>query len=235
MSRAEARNDGSKVGAARTPPALNPEQMALTQPWKDYVSRGLITINAVFAPTGTSIKISVISDAVKLPDGVSRTEAPPGIVRQALIDAGFSKKKKDDGKKSSPLPKRSLCARDLEVDGDLIGRIRSVADAIGATAAAGRIGSMQLYIDGCETFDDWWSKAKPGDKARLLMDEKNANALTSEQRSLIASKLGGQCPFRGPVPTPKEEEKVQPKEKAQSSSQKTGGESSKGSGKKRSS
>jgi len=233
MSRAEAGNTGDKK-AARAPAALNPEQLALTQPWKDYLSRGLITaITAVFTPTGSSIKMTV-SSSIKLPDGVDAGEVPPGIVRQALADAGFSKKKKVASKESAPLPTRSLCVRDLEDMGKLDSRIKSVANAIGSSSAAGRIGSMQLYIDGCDDFSDWWSKAKPSDKARLLMDQKNFDGMTTDQKTLIASKLSGDCPFRGSVPTPATEKDTgsQEEKKTPSQGQKAGGESSKKRGKK---
>jgi hypothetical protein len=229
MTQAEAKSSGNpKLGAVKLPSALNPEQLAITQPWKDYVSRGLITrITAVFTPTGTSIKMEV-SSAIKLPDGVDCKEAPPGIVRQAIDDAGFSKKKKDKSAESAPLPKRSLCARDLEDEGKLQDRIDSVAKAIGPNAAAGRIGSLQLYIAGCDNFDSWWSAAKASDKVRLLMDEKNFQSLTVEQKQVIASKLGGQSPFRGSVPTPTEKETEPKTSQSQGAPQKgESGESSK--------
>jgi len=85
-------------------------------------------------------------------------------------------------------------------------RLKSVADKIGASAAAGRIGSLKLYIEGADTFDKWWSAAPRESKLRLLCDERHLKAMTSDQRSTLLAAVPASSPFRGPVPTPSEEE-----------------------------
>jgi hypothetical protein len=207
--------------------------MAIVQPWRDYLSRGLILeITSKFTPTGTSILMTV-SETLKLPEGVDRSQVPPGIVKSAIQESGLMPargKGKNSGKaEEQPLPIRSLCARDLDDVSKLGARVASVAEKIGPTAAAGRIGSLKLYIKGQDTFEGWWKAASSESKIRLLTTEKNYKELTEGQKGLLSSYLG-QCPFRGSVPTPSEEEQASEPEKTKkppSPPQKEGRRSSK--------
>jgi len=198
------------VGGVRAPPALDPERMALTQPWRDFVSRGLVTnMTLVFTPGGTSVVIAV-SDAVKLPKGVDRSSVPPGIAKQAIRDSGLGNqaKAKDSKNQEQPLPVRSLSVRDLEPgrQGTISQRIAAVAKAIGPTSAAGRIGSCQLTLEGANNFKKWWTATSLENKVRLLTSDKHFKELSKVQVLDLASHLPDESPFRGSVPTPKEEE-----------------------------
>lgn len=191
--------------APRAPPALNPEQLGLTQPWKDFVSRGLITsLEVGFTPGGTNVAIS-LSDQVPVPEGTSRDKLPPGMAKQYILDSGLaSLKKRGQGNKETggqPLPVRSLCAADADDVGKLDARIKAVAMKLGSSVALGRIGSLKMMIDGVQSFEDWWSRAKPDNKVKLVMDDKHWKTLTSEQASIILGKLEHMSsPFRGPLP-----------------------------------
>jgi hypothetical protein len=147
---------------------------------------------------------------VKLPTGVDRKAVPPGIAKQSIRDSGLGNQPKAKGGKNQeqPLPVRSLSVRDLEPAniGRISQRIQSVATAIGPTAAAGRIGSAQLTLEGANNFKKWWSVSPPPNKVRLLTSDKHFKELSQAQILGLAEHLPDESPFRGPVPTPKEEE-----------------------------
>jgi hypothetical protein len=191
------------------PAALNPELMALVQPWRDFVSQGLITaINAVFTPGGTNVTVTV-SDSVKLPEGTVRGPLAPGVAKEAIFRMGLGKKKnKSTSSNDQPLPIRSLCIKDAEEEDKkkVLSRILDVVKAVGPTVAAGRIGSLRIYVEGCDTFEKWWKKSDPSMKVRLLSTEKHFKALSEEHISRIGEVLPEKSPFLGSVPTPQEEE-----------------------------
>lgn len=217
MSQSKATKNGNNA-VVRQPPALDPERMAVVQPWRDFLSRGLILeINAKFTPTGTTISLRV-PDSLKLPEGVDRNQVPPGLVKSAIQDSGLVPKRgKSAGSGNAveqPMPARSLCDRDVVDVSKLPARISSVSEKIGPTAAAGRIGSLKLYIEGLDTFEKWWAAAPSDSKVRLLTDEKHYKGLSADAKGVISSYLR-ECPFRGSVPTPSEEEEADEPEKSE--------------------
>jgi len=143
--------NANKTGV-RMAPALNPEQMALTQPWKDYVSRGLITeLSAVFTPMGTMITIKV-AESLPIPEGMSREAMAPGAAKAAIEASGLIPKKgKGQGNKTKedPLPKKSLCKKDFEGDSKhMQSRLTEVIKNLGGATIAGRIGSLNFSLKG---------------------------------------------------------------------------------------
>jgi hypothetical protein len=201
--------DSKKSAIGKVPPALDPERLALTQPWRDYLSRGLISsIKVEFTPTSTSL-IMQVSPAVKLPDGVDRTCVPAGIAKQSIRDSNLLPMREGKAKgadKEQPLPSRSLTVRDLEDDKKLEVRIAAVAKELGSTSVAGRIGSLQLYIEGADTFEGWWALATPLAKMQIFVQKRYQSGFDAKQLAALAAKLPSVCPFRGTVPTPKEED-----------------------------
>lgn len=224
-------------GAARAPPALNPEQLALVQPWKDFISRGLISeLVARWTPGGTNVSIS-LGAHVPVPEGTGRTELPPGMARQFILDSGLAPQKgkgpKNKETKGQPLPARSLCGDDAEDVDKLEARIKAVAMKLGSSVALGRIGSMQMNMHGSQTFEDWWSKASGDQKVKLVMDEKHWKGLSESSATIILSKLEEMpSPFHGPLPLKSlesdkskaegEKKRTQTSEKTKQSTQKAG-------------
>jgi hypothetical protein len=188
--------------AGRPSPALNPEQLLIVQPWKDYLSRGLIkTIKVEFTPGGTMVNV-ILADHVKTAEGIPRDIMPPGVAKQIILDSGLIPKGKGQGKKQEePLPVRSLCAKDAEDGSKLEERIKQVANKLGPSTALGRIGSKQLHIDGAKSFEEWWTKASSDWKSKLVMDQKHFDSMSPGQVKVILDKLGAiKSPFRGSFP-----------------------------------
>lgn len=196
---------------SRAPPALNPEQVALVQPWKDFVSRGLISkLSVDFTPGGTQVSIS-LSDQVPVPQG-GRDLLPPGRAKQLILDSGLSSLKKGNQKnketKGQPAPVRSLWAADADDVDNLETRIKAVAMKLGSSVALGRIGSLKMHFEGVQSFEDWWSLAQPDQKVKLVMDDKHWKATSAEQAAVILGKLGEVgSPFRGPLPIKSQNDK----------------------------
>jgi len=197
--------------AQRVPPALNPEQLGLVQPWKDFVSRGLVTdLSVTFTPGGTNVVITVAA-SVPVPDGTSRTGLPPGMARQLIIDSGLAPigKKAKAKEVVQPLPARSITAADVEGD-NLEKRIVEVANKLGSSTALGRIGSMQMNLQGSTTFADWWSTSKNDQKVKLVMDDKHWKTLSEQQASKLLGKIGQmKSPFLGPIPVKSLDDKAE--------------------------
>jgi hypothetical protein len=198
------------------PPALNPESCALTQPWKDFVSKGMISaLRVEFTPMGNTI-VCKVSDSLKK-DTDTEPWIPIGDAKQRIVEAKLwlPKGKQDKAeKKDDLLPKRSLVKGDFSEEGKkkLSERARAVALALGDTTARGRIGSLKLMIQGVDTFDKWWLKAKPAQKSRLLTDAKHHKEMTAEDHAALAAAVPA-SPFRGSVPTPTHEEDDEEEEK----------------------
>lgn len=207
MQKANGKQANSPV-ASRAPPALDPERVGLTQPYKDFVSKGwIIKITLEILPSGTSCKCE-LGGQVDVPEGQSRKDLGPGQAKQLIIDSGLWSpgqrgKKSGSGKNETELPKRSLCVKDFEgtTDAKLLARIQSVAKEIGSEKAKGRIGSLRLMIAGSDTFDKWWTAASSEDKVRLLTDKKQYDQLQAAFRARVGV-VCSQCPFQGTVPTP---------------------------------
>jgi hypothetical protein len=183
--------------------------LALTQPWKDFVSKGLITeLNVKFTPLGAQISCQVATSLKKEGDGPA--ELPIGEAKQRIIAANLwtpKGREKGSGPKEDLLPKKSLVKKDFE-GGDqekLARRAKAVALALTDTTARGRIGSLKLMHEGVDTFDKWWSGAEPKYKTRLLADSKHWKEFTPAEHLALAKALP-ECPFRGVVPTPSAEE-----------------------------
>jgi len=193
------------------PPALDPERTAIVQPWRDFISRGLVEeLTTTFKPGGMTVSVT-LAEEVPLPTGQkARKNLPPGRAKEIILASGLVPKPSGRGRAGAPskeatqpLPKRSLCMEDFSDNEKLLARAKEVAKAIGGASAAGRIGSLNLMIEGCNTFDSWWLKADPEDRIRLLSDQKHYDQFgTSEKRK---GELIQKSPFRGSVPTPKEE------------------------------
>jgi len=213
MQKANAVNNNKSLG--KLPPALNPEQPALTQPWRDFVSRGFVTsIEVKF--TGTAIETYFdLGPLVKVPEGQGRTKLPAGMAKHFIIESNLWSPKSIGGKKATSksdgvqLPKKSLVPKDLKAsetsNEDLKARAVAVAEALTDTVARGRIGSLKYMRKNVDTFEKWWSGAPAQMKTRLLMDGKHHASLTEADHTRFASVVTT-CPFRGPVPTPTEEE-----------------------------
>lgn len=202
-------NVSENARSTRAPPALDLERPSLTQPWRSFVSQGLILgVTIEFSPTGTNVLCTI--DPERL--GLKQAKVSAGIARQAIIDKGLWTPGKPGGKKSvtkQELPKKSICKKDFEGnDASLLNRARSVANTIGDTTARGRVGSMGLARKGKNTFEDWWSGAGGKRKARLLADKKHYDSLSDEDLARL-DKVLDECPFRGAVP-PLEEEASPP-------------------------
>lgn len=212
MQNANGQND--KTRQTKLPPALNPEQPNLTQPWRDFVSRGFITeISVKFSGNSTSVGFD-LGPQVKVPEGQGRTNLPAGMAKQFIIDSDLWSPKgnqKNGSKKVEKvqLPKKSLVASDFDPsktdDKALKARVSAVAEALTDTAARGRIGSLKFMRKDLDTFEKWWAAVPAPSKTRLLMDGKHHAGLTVADHARFASVIST-CPFRGPVPTPSEEE-----------------------------
>lgn len=205
------------MNAVKAPSALNPEQLALTQPWKDFVSRGLVTeITVKFTPGGTHVVIA-LSEKIPIKDSLlDRKTLPPGLAKQIVLDSGLLPKKgksSNPGSKEEALPVRSICAKDVENSNTLEARIRAVAGKLGSSTALGRINSKKLHIQGVKTFQEWWSSASPEHKVQLVIDEKHLKSLTGEQLVILNEKLQSmESPFRGPLPQPTSDDSAEEKE-----------------------
>jgi hypothetical protein len=209
MAAAKATNTAKPAGG-RLPPALNPESPALTQPYKDFVQRGWIsTLTVEFTPSGTQMAV-VLGDAVsaKIP-AAPKTAIPCGVAKQWIVDAGLWSPKGEKGtaQQQNVLPLKSLVKRDFEEKNlpNLATRAKAVAAALGDTVARGRIGSLGYMESGVDTFDKWWRVASPKHKSRLVSDDRHWKEFSDDEHRAIARALSP-CPFRGNVPTPKEEE-----------------------------
>jgi len=104
---------------------------------------------------------------------------------------------------------KSLVKRDFEAGNlpNLATRAKAVALALGDTVARGRIGSLGFMSPKATTFEEWWKVASPKAKTRLVSDDRHWKEFTDDEHRAIARALSP-CPFRGPVPTPKEEEEA---------------------------
>jgi hypothetical protein len=194
----------------RAPPALSPESPGLVQPWKEFVQKGYISnLEVKFTPMGISMEATLGSPVTQKVTGAPTGPLAIGMAKQFIIDAGlWSPRGGKTGASTGPeLPKRTLVKSDLEGKNreNLAQRAKAVALALGDTTARGRIGSLSYMRDGHDTFEKWWKVAPPKCKARLVMDDKHWKDLSDEDYSAIAKALDP-CPFRGTVPTPKEEE-----------------------------
>jgi hypothetical protein len=206
------------------PPALNPESLALVQPWKDFVSKGLITeLIAKFTPMSTEVYCQVNPSLSK--EGDNPTGIPIGEAKGRIIEGGHwtprGQSKPKDGSNKELLPLKSLVKKDFDGKNkqELAKRAKAVALALTDTTARGRIGSLKLMREGIDTFDKWWRGAPPEWKSRLLSDSKHYKELDEEDHIALAECLP-ESPFRGTVPTPspeEEETKKQAKPVAQGS------------------
>jgi len=197
------------------PPALNPESGALTQPYKDFVSKGWITeLNPKFTPLGYTCSC-VLGDMVA---GKPAGQVPMGVAKEAIIKSGLWSPKTKDSKngksKEQARPAKSLVKKDFE-DGaaKIAERIVTVSGNLSDTTARGRIGSLKLYLEGADTFDKWWNVAPASSKVRLFTDQKHYKDLTPAEHELFVQAVP-RCPFRGTVPTPSEEEEDQSEDEA---------------------
>lgn len=214
--------------AKRAPPALDIERVALTQPYKDFLGKGWITsIEVSMTPGGSMVKCT-LGPEVKTDKNVK--DIAPGVAKMLIVESGLwtpgQKGKASKPDKPAELPKRSLVPADFDGKKDeaLRARVTSVADAIGAERARGRIGSLRLMSDGVDTFKKWWKTQNPESRARLLTDKKSFDKLSASHLARL-SEVVVDCPFPGPVPTPKEEE--------EEGEQSDGEEAPKASGRKR--
>jgi len=215
MQNANAVNDKTSRFGGKLPPALNPEQPALTQPWRDFVSRGFITsIDVKFTGNATTVGFD-LGPQVHVPEGQDRKGVPAGMAKHFIIESnlwspkGGNNKGSGSKKESVQLPKKSLVPKDLKAaetgDEDLRKRASAVAEALTDSVARGRIGSLKFMRKGVDSFEKWWAVVPPVVKTRLLMDGKHHASLAASDHARFASVVTT-CPFRGPVPTPTEEE-----------------------------
>jgi hypothetical protein len=194
------------------PPALNPENCAIVQPWKDFVSRGFISsLDIKFTPMGVNVSCSVQQSLMRAEDP-SDGKIAIGEAKNRIIEAKlWVPREKGNSKmvtsKEDNLPKKSLVKADFDgkSDQELIQRANAVAKATGDTTARGRIGSLKMYIEGVDNFEKWWESSSPKEKSRLLTDKKNHDSLTDDQHIRLSGVLV-KCPFRGSVPVQSQED-----------------------------
>jgi hypothetical protein len=196
------------------PPALNPETPALTQPWKDFISKGWLTALTVeFTPLGLQTGCIVQPSLRKAVDPESNVialgEAKNRIVQAGLWTPRGANTRSGTTNDNVMLPKKSLTKKDLEGDDNsLRSRAIEIGKALGDTTARGRIGSLKMFIEGEDTFAGWWSRASAAEKSRLFSDKKHHDEFTEPDHLRIA-KVVGQCPFRGSVPSQTEEKETE--------------------------
>lgn len=207
-------NNVNRAGAVKIPPALDPERPELVQPWRTFVNQGLVK-SVKFERTPIGMTCVAVVDPQLLGLEEHQTEVSPGLARDAILKKGLwippakGGKQGSDSKNKEALPKKSICLKDFEGnDASFLNRARSVANTLGAQTARGRVGSMELQIEGCDQFDSWWKAASGKAKARLLTDKKHFDEMTDSHFARV-DKVIEQCPFRGPVPTTEKEEAVQ--------------------------
>jgi len=201
-------NKNGKANRAAPPPALSPEMPGLVQPYKDFVQRGWITLTVRFTAMETSIVVRVTETVDK---EKSKIDISAAQAKQLIIEKGLwtpREKSKPSSKKDveSHRPSRSLTADDFN-DGDekVLARTLAIAKLQTDTVARGRIGSLKLMLDGADTFKNWWAVASSENKLRLFTDKKHLEGIAKPMQL----RFGGivkECPFRGPIPTPSEEE-----------------------------
>jgi len=197
------------------PPALNPESCALVQPYKDFLMKGYFTsLNVEFTPLGNRVFCNLRDDLLKSGETL-KSNIAIGDGKQRIIDNDLwtpgNRVQKAKGEETRILPKKSLCKEDFsKSDLNLSARAEAVAKALTDTVARGRIGSLKLMIEGCDTFEKWWKDAAPSEKSRLLADKKHHDSFT-ESDHIRLNKIMVKCPFRGPVPTPSPEEEEAPR------------------------
>lgn len=186
--------DSSNRGRA-LPPALNVEMPALTQPFKDYVSRGLVEIHISFSAMGNTVRCRALGPIRK--DGDAEF-LPYGEIKRRVEESNLVKPKGNTKKNSNrqPAPLKSLCEDDFKgSDEFLVQRIRAVATALGHDVARARIMTHRLNEDGHGTFEEWWSSSGPEQRALLLMDKKHHDKVGTNITKL--NELSYPCPFRG--------------------------------------
>jgi hypothetical protein len=200
------------------PPALNIESPALTQPFKEFVSRGLVEVHVLFGPLGTQVRC-VPGPQIRESGEDESSFLPYGVVRQRIEAKGLATPRKGrgqtSGKQNQPLPLKSLCEEDFNGSDDkLLARIRAVATALGPDVARSRIMTLQLNANGHDDFESWWQEAAASTRARLLVDKKHAAKIGDKMSKL--SELSYPCPFRGSLSPPQAEtpETQKGKEKA---------------------
>jgi len=203
-------NRAAKADKVRPPPpALNPESPALTQPWKDFVSRGFVSsLTVKYSPLGVQV-FCAVQESLKKPDDPSNGEIALGDAKNRIVEAKLwapkAQNKAKTDKNEVARPKKSLVKEDFEgSDADLLTRADAIAKATGSTTAKGRIGSLKMFIDGATTFEAWWDEASPKEKTRLFSDKKHHDEFTEEMH-LQFERCVSKCPFLGPVPDPSQE------------------------------
>jgi len=151
--------------------------------------------------------VSVSADVNK---GKPLENISAGKARELIINSGLwtprGTKTKSDAKEPAR-PKKSLIKDDF-LDGPekVKERALAIAKVLTSTVAKGRIGSLKLMIEGMNTFDKWWKHAPPSAKIKLFADAKHIATFEAGMDHSFAEAMGDNCPFRGSVPTPKEEE-----------------------------
>lgn len=205
-------NENASNRLGRAPPAaLNPDAPGLTQPFKDFVSRGLVSIKVEFGPMGT--KIGGTPYGLIRKEGESdSTLLPLGEIKSRIEEAGVSNQRpRANGKKTTakqPLPTRSLCKQDFESgEANLLHRIRAVGNSIGSDVARARILTAKANASGYESFDEWWIHANHDQRSLVLVDRKHAEEIGQSMSML--TELDIQCPFRGSLGQEKNEKAAQ--------------------------
>lgn len=207
------------------PPALNPENPALTQPFKDFVLKGFIQkISIEFTPMGTTVfcfpRADLLGEGEDKATKIALGDAKERIIKKELWAPGKGAQGSKAKESGNAAPKKTLRKEDFSLDDSkLLARAKAVAEALGSSTARGRIGSLNLMAEGCDTFEKWWSNATPSEMTRLLVDQKHYKTLAEGEMIRLGRLIRGQCLFQGPVPTPPEEEVEETEKPRPSSSQ----------------
>lgn len=215
-------NQQNTLAKRAPPPAFDPERPMLVQPWREFEGRGWLEVQYLGGSITRTVKCKLLGALLTEAQRTNGTEVfvGPQEAKDIIIRNGLWSPKERGSKKAAgkvaiiELPKRSIVKKDFEGnDESLAVRVRSVASNLGERTAAGRIGSMELSLQGADTFSKWWNAANSDQKARLLTDKKHYDTLVRADKTRLAG-LIEECPFRSNEPVPakaEEEEDDEPK------------------------
>lgn len=199
-------NTGVGRSGAKAPPALDPRNPALVQPFKRLVEEGFIrSIKIEFTPSGFTCGGVPDQRMIALPDSALQEgrEYPLGIL-SALADKhnliplkGKAGKKATGDTKSQPLPAKTLVKEDLsKTPQELMARAIAVAKACGGASLVGRVRTSGAFNGKVTiTFKQWWDSATAVDRVKALVIPSKLKEFTSEDISRFSGPMP--CPFRG--------------------------------------
>lgn len=215
--------NGNKNRGVQRAAALDPRAPLLVQPFKRLVEEGFILeLKVVWTPTTVTVEGEPDDRLIAVAgSGLQKGQKYAIAKLSSIADDGDliptkGKKSKNDKNPSQPDPKKSLCAKDLDLDfAGFVARAQAVAKNCSGPTLVGRVRSAELFEGRITTkFSDWWEKAEPGPRCTSLTLEKYRKEMSGHSNGLkYFADL--KCPFRGTaefVVTEKDQEK-KPEEK----------------------